>query len=41
MKTSDLYDYVVFQDNVQLAFDTLAKCMDRKESLILTVKHFY
>ena len=35
MKTSDLYDYVIFQDNTQLAFGTLAEEMDRKEFLIL------
>jgi hypothetical protein len=35
MKTDDLTDYVVFQDNTQLAFDTLSEQMDRKEFLIL------
>jgi hypothetical protein len=35
MKTDDLTDYVVFQDNTQLAFDTLSEQMDRKECLIL------
>lgn len=35
MKTSDLTDYVIFQDNTQLAFDTLAEQMDKKEFLIL------
>lgn len=35
MKTEDLYDYVVAQDNTQLAFDTLLEQMDKTEFLIL------
>ena len=35
MKTEDLTDVVIAQDNTQLAFDTFAECLDNPEFLIL------
>jgi hypothetical protein len=34
MKAEDLYDYVVYQDNTQLAFDTYSE-LEKTEFLIL------
>ncbi|MHA2106056.1 MAG: hypothetical protein ACW981_21720 [Candidatus Hodarchaeales archaeon] len=35
MKKSDLYNYVIFQDNTQLAFEALKVWMNQPEFLIL------
>ncbi len=35
MKAEDLTDYVIFQDNTQLAFDAVAEWMNKGEFLIL------
>ncbi len=35
MKAEDLTDYVIFQDNTQLAYDAVAEWMNKGEFLIL------